>query len=1426
VLVVLVLLGLATAPASCATYDLTLGNGQFYRCEIDDHLTAVRGIWWYINGDGDDDRGWTANADVQAICRHWGFAAIATAGVGELYYNDDPLGADRTIQNALDNFAVLSGHAEIATVPWAITGFSSGGYFATHEAIQRPDRVIAVAAVHGGDIPAGGASSGFLGLPCLIVAGDNDGVIPVTDLYFTFLNGRAQGARCAFAIDWGSQHEVQNYGTHLEAAWLDDAVQRRYPPAQTGAELLAEDPAPACLADAAWASAAAADERALQPPPSTQVMPVPVGMYAGDPLTASWLPDPGIADVFAAASSLVYPKSVVPFAASPLHLDNPPQDPAAMLVLTGSTVGTTLSVDATAIPGVDAVTFADAGITLGTVNATVAAAAGPRWQMATTLAGGVHPITATAIDGSGHSWLAMATMVVDDGPPAGVVWAPTVSVDTPGDGASVQLPAVIPLEASATAGGAAITRVDFQVDGVTVASAATAPFTASWNVGSPGAHQITALATDAGGLTAVSNPVQVATYRLLPAPWQHDDIGSVFAIGDAMTSDGQTFTVTGSGPGLANGQDAGHWVWQSLGGDGDLVAEITAVPTADLGGMAGIIVRDGEFSDDPFVALMAYAGGVVQLVSRDLPGDGLTTTATTTYTLPCWLSLQRRGDAFTAAVSEDGSTWTTLGSVGVAMPDGANAGLFAASNLTHTGTAQFAQVSLTIPPAITSPSQARGVVGQPFSFPITAPGATVAVTGLPAGLAFNPVSATISGIPVATGMATVQVAATGAGGTGYQELSLAVYSPLPSPWTIDPIAGPVAGNAVALPPDADGNASFTLSGAGSGIDGAADSGMFCWQGISGDISIVARITPPTGSGSLATAGVMMRSSLDPGAPYAYAVIQADGSIGFQVRNQQGAMSFGDGGGTISGPWWLRIQRQGDQCTCSASADGATWNLIGAHVVPLGNPIGIGMVVASDDPTQVVTSAFDEVAIISAPTLADQTLAVAVDDLVDLPLVAGNDPTSWTSDPLPAALSLDPDTGRITGRPAMAGTATAAITASNQGGDAQATLTITVAPAQAVALSVAPAVASVIPGQRMVFTVTALDPAGVAIPSPPVTWSVDADGTITGSGTYTATAIGRSIITASGGGMSATALVTVSPIPVLPPVPVITGAATASAWVGAPFTYAITATGQPTAYAAAGVPAGLLVDGGTGVITGTPTAAGIFTMTMSATNAGGTGVAVVTLTVLPAIPVITSPSALTIHLGDALTYAITATDAPTAYAATPLPSGLMLAGSGVITGTPTMAGTTVVTVSATNAGGTGSAAVTIDVLPAVPLITSALNADTVGSAFHYQITASGDPTSFSALDLPSGLVLDPATGVISGSSTDVGAHEVTITAINAGGMGSAILYVTVNPATPATSAAGTTGTAVGGNGGGGCGLASGLAAALALAGLMRRRLRQH
>ncbi|HEX4084998.1 MAG TPA: choice-of-anchor tandem repeat GloVer-containing protein [Chthoniobacteraceae bacterium] len=156
---------------------------------------------------------------------------------------------------------------------------------------------------------------------------------------------------------------------------------------------------------------------------------------------------------------------------------------------------------------------------------------------------------------------------------------------------------------------------------------------------------------------------------------------------------------------------------------------------------------------------------------------------------------------------------------------------------------------------------------------------------------------------------------------------------------------------------------------------------------------------------------------------------------------------------------------------------------------------------------------------------------------------------------------------------------------------------------------------------------------------------------------------------------------------------------------------------------------------------------------------------------------------TVTVGQPFSFQISAISiAAPVYGADGLPGWLNLdPSSGILSGTPAATGTTSVTLTATNPGGTGTVVLTIVVAPPPPVITSGSNGSgTVALPFSYQITASNCPARFAATGLPAGLSLDAATGLISGTAIATGTTSVTVSAINASGSGSEMVSMVITP----------------------------------------------
>ena len=120
-----------------------------------------------------------------------------------------------------------------------------------------------------------------------------------------------------------------------------------------------------------------------------------------------------------------------------------------------------------------------------------------------------------------------------------------------------------------------------------------------------------------------------------------------------------------------------------------------------------------------------------------------------------------------------------------------------------------------------------------------------------------------------------------------------------------------------------GTAIWTVKGGGGDIWYHSDEFHYVYLPLTGDATITARITSMDG-GEWAKGGLMIRQSLDPGSPYAFACNGIDHGPDFQWRNTQAYWAGNDAAGTATIPYYLRLQRTGSIFKAYYSTDGTTW----------------------------------------------------------------------------------------------------------------------------------------------------------------------------------------------------------------------------------------------------------------------------------------------------------------------------------------------------------------------------------------------------------------------------------------------------------------------------------------------------------------------
>ena len=289
----------ATAPA--ATPDALIFPVT-YTAWIPPHAKTLRGVIVHQHGCGEGScaSGLTGAHDLhwQALARKHDCVLLAPSyeqpeKTDCQLWCDPRNGSAKTFQRALDELGAMSGHPELATVPWALWGHSGGGHWAGGMTLLYPERTVAV--WHRSGVPLFETDASRPGIkphvlpdaavrvPMMCNPGTKEGVT-VTDTKFKgvwpanqafFRAVRARGGLVGVAVDPLTSHECGNQ-RYLAIPWLDACLTARLPK-NPGDPLL---PMPT---EGTWLGPITGDEA------------VPAKECTADPLTMAWFPSEGVA---------------------------------------------------------------------------------------------------------------------------------------------------------------------------------------------------------------------------------------------------------------------------------------------------------------------------------------------------------------------------------------------------------------------------------------------------------------------------------------------------------------------------------------------------------------------------------------------------------------------------------------------------------------------------------------------------------------------------------------------------------------------------------------------------------------------------------------------------------------------------------------------------------------------------------------------------------------------------------------------------------------------------------------------------------------------------------------------------------------------------------------------------------------------------
>ena len=471
-----------------------------------------------------------------------------------------------------------------------------------------------------------------------------------------------------------------------------------------------------------------------------------------------------------------------------------------------------------------------------------------------------------------------------------------------------------------------------------------------------------------------SNPIDFTVEtNALPQTWLDQDVGVVHFAGNASYSSG-VFSVYAGGN-TADAVDGYHFVYQTLTGDGTIIARV--VNTGYSYAMAGVMMTASLNANDQNVFLCEYAGGT-RTFYRSLFGTS-NQVVSSGGGLPYWVKLVRIGSNFIAYISPDNTSWTLVaGPIPVAMPNTIYVGIASTSNNGGQAyTATFDNVSIataTNPaPVITSVSATTASAGTQVIITGSGFGSTQGV-----GIAtLNQASIPVGFWSDTSVMVTIPSGAT----SGYlnvlrgpdMQSSNGVYftvesQPLISGWLDLDIGNPATKGSASY-----SGGVFTIQGSGGSGGATSDSLHFVYQPLSTDGTIIARVASAT---SNARAGVMIRQSLSATSTEAFMYAFPYGNpafIGeFDYRTLTGGptSSASVGSGSLG---WVKLIRNTNTYSAYYASDGNTWTQVGTtQTIPSSQTVYVGLAV-----TGIIygnTATFDNVSITAGSSLPNPVIS--------------------------------------------------------------------------------------------------------------------------------------------------------------------------------------------------------------------------------------------------------------------------------------------------------------------------------------------------------------------------------------------------------------------------------------------------------------------
>jgi hypothetical protein len=183
-----------------------------------------------------------------------------------------------------------------------------------------------------------------------------------------------------------------------------------------------------------------------------------------------------------------------------------------------------------------------------------------------------------------------------------------------------------------------------------------------------------------------------------------------------------------------------------------------------------------------------------------------------------------------------------------------------------------------------------------------------------------------------------------------------VNGPLPTPWIYADVGSTGMRGSATHSYSFNTSDVFTVNAAGADVWGTADSFGYVYQPFIGDGWVSVNVLSLQNTNAFAKIGLMLRETLDPGAPHVILDLRPTGDVEFMTRPTAGAATAFIAGASAAMPAWIELFRDGSTVTAYLFNDQAQKPVaLGSTTITMGPNLLVGLAVTSHDMNRTTTA---------------------------------------------------------------------------------------------------------------------------------------------------------------------------------------------------------------------------------------------------------------------------------------------------------------------------------------------------------------------------------------------------------------------------------------------------------------------------------------